>query len=448
MSRPNLQFPPSLRHRDYRIFWLGLFVSVIGSQMQLIAVNWHIFELLRGQTFTLTLFGRTIDLGAEALGLGTLGLVRVIPIVLFALLGGMLADTRNRRTLLIYAEVAAALMAGALAVLTLLGRESVLIIYLFTAALSAVAAFENPSRQSLVPHLVPPEHFSNAVSVQTLTWTTAAIIGPALAGLLVAYVDTGFVYALNALSFLAVVISLLLMRYRGQVAASSAGLGLGSLLAGLRFVFRTPIISSTMLLDFIATFFSSARTMLPIVANDILGVGAVGYGWLATADSVGAVVAGSLLATRGEQLRRQGPVLLVCVAIYGAATALFGVSSLFLLSFFLLMLVGAGDAVSTVIRGTVRQLSTPDELRGRMTSVNMMFFMGGPQLGELEAGLVAAAFGVPFAIVSGGVATVLLTGLVAWKFPMLRRYDTPTTALLEESALAAAPVAGRAPAQR
>ncbi len=439
----NLRFPPALRFRDYRIFWLGLFLSVIGSQMQLIAVNWHIYELLRGQTLTLNILGRSIDLGAEALGLGTLGLVRVIPIVLFALVGGMLADTRNRRTLLFYAEIAAALMAGTLGVLTLLGRESVPLIYLFTAALSAVAAFENPSRQSLVPHLVPPEHFSNAVSVQTLTWTTAAILGPALAGLLVAYVDTGYVYIINALSFLAVVVSLLLMNYRGKVAASSAGLGLGALLDGLRFVFRTPIISSTMLLDFIATFFSSARTMLPIVASDILGVGAVGYGWLATADSVGAVIAGSALATRGEQLRRQGPILLICVAIYGAATALFGVSTAFLLSFFLLMLVGAGDAISTVIRGTVRQLSTPDELRGRMTSVNMMFFMGGPQLGELEAGLVAAAFGVPFAIISGGLATVALTALVAWKFPILRRYDTPTTTLLETSV---APSGGQAPA--
>lgn len=444
----NLRFPPALRFRDYRIFWLGLFLSVIGSQMQLIAVNWHIYELLRGQTLTLNILGRSIDLGAEALGLGTLGLVRVIPIVLFALVGGMLADTRNRRTLLFYAEIAAALMAGTLGVLTLLGRESVPLIYLFTAALSAVAAFENPSRQSLVPHLVPPEHFSNAVSVQTLTWTTAAILGPALAGLLVAYVDTGYVYIINALSFLAVVVSLLLMNYRGKVAASSAGLGVGALLDGLRFVFRTPIISSTMLLDFIATFFSSARTMLPIVASDILGVGAVGYGWLATADSVGAVVAGSVLATRGEQLRRQGPILLICVAIYGAATALFGVSTAFLLSFFLLMLVGAGDAISTVIRGTVRQLSTPDELRGRMTSVNMMFFMGGPQLGELEAGLVAAAFGVPFAIISGGLATVALTALVAWKFPILRRYDTPTTTLLEMPVAPIAPSSGQAPAQR
>jgi predicted MFS family arabinose efflux permease len=178
----------------------------------------------------------------------------------------------------------------------------------------------------------------------------------------------------------------------------------------------------------VATFFSSARTMLPIIASDILGVGAVGYGWLATADSVGAVIAGSTLATRGETLRRQGPLLLICVALYGVATALFGLSTSFVLSFFLLMLVGASDAVSTVIRGTVRQLSTPDELRGRMTSVNMMFFMGGPQLGELEAGLVAAAFGVPFAIVTGGLATVFFVGLVAWKFPLLRRYDTPIVA--------------------
>jgi MFS family permease len=429
MARPVLRFPPALHYRDYRIFWLGLFVSVVGSQMQLIAVNWHIFELLRGQTFTIELFGRTLDLGAEALGLGTLGLVRVIPIVLFALLGGMLADTRNRRTLLIYAELAATIMAGALAFLTLTGRETVLTIYLFTSALAAVAAIENPSRQSIVPHLVPPEHFANAVSLQTLMWTTAAIIGPALAGLLVGYVDVAVVYLINSLSFMAVLVSLLLMRYRGNVPASSAGLGLAALKEGLRFVFRTPIISSTMLLDFVATFFSSARTMLPIIASDILGVGAFGYGWLATADSIGAVIAGSALATRGEMLRRQGPLLLICVAIYGAATALFGLSTSFVLSFFLLMLVGASDAVSTVIRGTVRQLSTPDELRGRMTSVNMMFFMGGPQLGELEAGLVAAAFGVPFAIVTGGIATVLLVGVIAWKFPILRQYDTPVAAV-------------------
>ncbi len=425
MQRLTLSFPPALRHRDFRIFWSGLFISVIGSQMQLIAINWHIYDLLRGQTYTVELLGRSIELGAQALGLGTLGLVRVIPIIIFALFGGMLADTRNRRNLLLFTEGFDVAIAGLLAYLTITGQTTVGHIYLITAMLAAMNALEGPSRQSLIPHLVPAEHFGNAVSVQTLMFTTAAIIGPALAGLIVGYFNVGYVYAVNALSFTAVVISLLMMRYRGHVAAKSTGLGFAALTEGLRYVFRTPIISSTMLLDFIATFFSSARTMLPIVASDILGVGAVGYGWLATADSVGAALAGGGLATRGAQLRRQGPLLLGCVVVYGLATALFGLSNFFALSFVMLMVVGASDAVSTVIRGTVRQLMTPDELRGRMTSVNMMFFMGGPQLGELEAGLVAAAFGVPFAVVTGGLATVALTLLIAWKYPMLRRFDTP-----------------------
>ena len=425
MSRPKLSYPPALRYRDFRLFWSGLFVSVIGSQMQLIAINWHIFNLLRGQTYTAEILGRSIELSAQALGLGTLGLVRVIPIILFALFGGMLADTRNRRTLLLFTEGFDVVIAAILAYLTLTGQATVLHIYIITAMLAAMNALEGPSRQSLVPHLVPAEHFANAISVQTLMMTVAAVIGPALAGLVVGYFNVGYVYAINAVSSLGVVVSLLLMSYRGHVAAKSTGLGFAALAEGLRFVFRTPIISSTMLLDFIATFFSSARTMLPIIASDILGVGAVGYGWLAAADSVGAALAGGRLSVRAEQLRRQGPLLLGCVIIYGAATALLGVSTSFALSFVALMIVGASDAVSMVIRGTVRQLMTPDELRGRMTSVNMMFFMGGPQLGELEAGLVAAAFGVPFAVVTGGVATVALTILIAWKYPMLRRFDSP-----------------------
>lgn len=419
-------WPPALQYRDYRLLWAGLFISTIGSQMQLVAVNWHIFDLLRGQTFTVSLFGRSIDLGAEALGLGTLGLVRVIPIVLFALLGGLLADSRNRRTLLIRAEMVAGLLAGVLAVLTLTGHVTVPIIYLATSGLAAVAAFANPSRQSLIPHLVPPKDFQNAVTLNNLMSTTAGIVGPAIAGLMVAYLNIGVVYALNAVSFIAVVISLMIMSYRGQPAGAK-GLGWEALVEGLRFTFQTKIIWSTMVLDFLATFFSSARTMLPIIATDILGLGAVGYGWLSAAQPIGSVVAAGGMATRRD-ITRQGTVLLVSVAIYGLATAFLGVSTSVVLSFVLLAITGAGDTVSTVIRGTVRQMMTPDELRGRMTSVNMMFFMGGPQLGELEAGLVAAVWGVPFAIVTGGLATVVITGLIAWKYPVLRHYDHPETA--------------------
>lgn len=413
--------------------WIGLFVSTVGSQMQFTAVNWHIYELLRGQSYTINLFGRSIDLGAEALGLGTLGLVRVIPIIIFALAGGLLADTRDRRKLLIWTQVASTFLAGVLAFLTITGRVTIPWIYLLTAALAGVAAFEQPSRQSLIPHLVPREAFANAVSLNTLMFTGSSVLGPAIGGVVLAYAGVGAVYLVNAISFLAILLSLALLQYRGHAAVSAAGLGLGALLDGLRFTFRTPIIWSTMMLDFLATFFSSARTMLPIVAGDILGLGPVGYGWLSAAQPIGSIVAGSVTALNSD-MKKQGLVLLVSVLVYGVATTLFGLTVSVILAFFFLALTGAADTVSTVIRGTLRQLMTPDELRGRMTSVNMVFFMGGPQLGELEAGLVAAAFGVPFAIVSGGIATVFLTLLIAWKYPVLRRFDSPVTEMAAASA--------------
>lgn len=415
---------PALHFRDYRILWVGLFVSTVGSQMQFTAVNWHVYELLRGQSYTIDLFGRTIDLGAEALGLGTLGLVRVIPIIIFALAGGLLADTRDRRKLLIWTQVISTVLAGIMATLTLTGTITIPWIYLLTAGLAGVAAFEQPSRQSLVPHLVSRSAFANAVSLNTLMFTGASVVGPAVGGVVLAYAGVGTVYFVNAVSFLAILLSLSLLQYRGHAAVSTAGLGLSALLDGLRFTFRTPMIWSTMMLDFLATFFSSARTMLPIVAGDILGLGPVGYGWLSAAQPIGAIIAGSVAALNSN-MKRQGIVLLVSVLIYGVATTLFGLTASAILAFFFLALTGAADTVSTVIRGTLRQLMTPDELRGRMTSVNMVFFMGGPQLGELEAGLVAAAFGVPFAIVSGGIATVALTLLIAWKYPVLRHFDSP-----------------------
>jgi MFS family permease len=211
-----------------------------------------------------------------------------------------------------------------------------------------------------------------------------------------------------------------MIQHRGRVSAS-AGIGWDALVEGIKFTYNKRIIWGTMLLDFFATLFSSARFMLPIVAAEILHVGATGYGFLATAQPIGALIVGLIISLRSD-IQKQGIILLVSVAVYGFATALFGISTNFAFSYILFALTGAADTVSMVIRGTIRQLLTPDHLRGRMVSVNMMFFMGGPQLGELEAGLVAAAFGVPFAIFSGGVATILLTAWVAWKFPSIRRY--------------------------
>ncbi|MBN2470255.1 MAG: MFS transporter [Anaerolineae bacterium] len=413
----------AFRYRDFRLLWSGQLLSATGSQMQLIAVNWHVFALLRDQTFAVNLLGREVLLGGEALGLGTLGLVRILPVFLFALMGGMLADSRDRRKLLIWAHMGAALFAGMLAILTLSGNESLVVLYLLTAADAAMSALVAPAEQSLVPNIVAREHVANAISLNTLLWYLATTIGPALAGIIVGQLGVGVVYAINAVSFSAVIIMLLLMQYRGKAVGQGSGMSWAALKEGFQFTYHERMIWSTMLLDFLATFFSSARTMLPIVATDILGLGVEGYGFLATAQPVGAVIAGVVLALR-KDIHRQGVVLLASVAVYGLATALFGLSTSIVLSYFLFGLTGAGDTVSTVIRGTIRQLMTPDRLRGRMTGVNMLFFSGGPQLGELEAGLVAALFGAPVAIVTGGLATVLLTGWIAWEYPRLRRYTS------------------------
>jgi MFS family permease len=172
----------------------------------------------------------------------------------------------------------------------------------------------------------------------------------------------------------------------------------------------------------VATFFASANVLMPIVARDILQVGVVGYGWLSAAQSVGAVVA-ALIISQMHALRRQGPLFLGSVLVFGAGTIFFGLARSFVLAWVLLALTGAADAVSTIIRNTIRQITTPDHIRGRMTSINQIFFQGGPQLGEIEAGGVAQIFGAPFAIVTGGVGCILGLGLIVLKWPKLMSYD-------------------------
>jgi predicted MFS family arabinose efflux permease len=193
-------------------------------------------------------------------------------------------------------------------------------------------------------------------------------------------------------------------------------------LEGLRFVFRSPLIRSTMLLDFFATFFSSATALLPIFAQDILQVGARGYGWLYAAPAVGAMATSAVMVPMTERIERRGRTLLWAVGGYGVATVVFGLSRTFWLTFACLALTGATDTVSTIIRNVVRQLETPDRLRGRMTGINMVFFLGGPQLGELEAGMVANWFGAAFSVVTGGIGCLIATAWVAATTPALRSY--------------------------
>lgn len=399
----------ALRHRNFRLLWLGQQVSAAGSMMQNAALLWHVSLL--------------VPPAQRGIALGMVGLVRVLPIVGFSLVSGVLADALDRRRLMLVTQSGMAVAAGVLAWHALSGSRALWPLYALSAAGAAFGSFDSPARQSLIPTLVPREHLPNAIALNTLMFQTASVAGPAAGGLVIAALGVGWAYLLNALSFLCVIAALLLMRdLPARAPGTAPRIGLAAAREGLAFVFRTPLIRSTMLLDFAATFFASATALLPIFAQDILQVGAGGYGVLSAAPSAGALVASVALAPLLGRIERRGRVLLWAVAGYGLATVLFGLSRSFALTFFCLALTGAADTVGMVIRNVVRQLSTPDEMRGRMTSVNMMFFMGGPQLGELEAGLVAHGWGAPFAVVSGGIGCLLATAWVGARTPELRGY--------------------------
>jgi MFS family permease len=402
----------ALRHRNFRLLWIGLLISFSGSLMQSAAILWHVSLLVPDNR--------------RALALGLVGLVRVVPVVIFSLLSGVAADVYDRRKLMLLTQTVMAALAAALAVLTWRGLDAVWPIYAIAAASSAVGAFDMPARQALMPNLVPREHLANALTLNTIMFQVAAVAGPALGGIVIGQVGVGWAYACNAASFLVVIAALLMMpasagnEFRGR--AEKTELTLHAAIEGLRFVFRAPLIRSTMLLDFFATFFSSATALLPIFAQDILGVGASGYGWLYAAPAAGAILTSAVMVKAVDRIDRRGDVLIAAVMGYGLATVAFGLSRSFWLSFACLAATGATDTVSMVFRNLLRQLETPDHLRGRMIGVNMVFFMGGPQLGELEAGLVANWLGAVVSVVTGGVGCVAATIWIAATTPALRAY--------------------------
>jgi MFS family permease len=400
---------PALQHRDFTLLWIGQLLSFAGSRMQTAAILWHVSLLVNPER--------------KGIALGLVGAVQVFPIVGFGMLSGVVADALDRRKVMLATQTIMALFAATLAGLTFAGLTVAWPIYLLAALSSSAAAFDGPARQSLIPNLVPREHLASAIGLNTLMFQFAAVAGPTLAGLVIAGPGLAWVYTVNATSFLAVIGALLLMRaHPRDPNAPPSRVTWAAAREGFRFVFAQPIVRSTMLLDFIATFFASATALLPIFAQDILHVGATGYGWLYAAPAVGAALAGVIMAYAIERINRRGAVLLWAVAVYGVATVVFGVSATFWLTLLCLACVGAADTVSTVIRNVVRQMETPDELRGRMTGVNMIFFMGGPQLGEFEAGLAAQFFGAVFSVVSGGIGCLAATGWVAAKETALRRY--------------------------
>ena len=403
-----IHVPPALKHRAFALLWVGLMISIVGSQMQQWALFWHISQLSN-----------------DPIAVSIVGGVRFVAVLAFSLIGGLFADRYNRKIILFITQTTSMCVALALGFLTLAGDIQLVHIYALTGIQAAAMAFDLPARQSLVPNLVPREDLPSAFSLQSIAFNTGSIVGPALSGIVIGYLGQEFTYLINAATFLGVIVALILLgpvpQSRTQVERGlrAAWTDIG---AGIRFIRNQPLILSTMILDFIATFFSSANTLLPFFAQNVLHVGEVAYGWLASAQSIGAVSVG-IIASQFRNIRRQGALLLGSVVVFGAGAILFGISRVYGVIFFALALMGAADSISTIIRNTIRQLNTPDSLRGRMTSINQIFFMGGPQLGEIEAGAVAQFMGVPFAIVSGGIGTILGVWLIVAIWPALPRYD-------------------------
>jgi len=383
-------------------------VSVTGSQMQFVAINWHVYLLTK-----------------SAFALGLVGLFRGVPIIVCSLAGGVVADAFDRKRTMVVTQTVMLLTAALLTAETLAGLKSVWPIYVLSALSAAAQAFDTPARQALMPTLVPEEDFPNAVSLGIIVFNIAIILGPAIAGFILAETGPAIIYGFNALSFLAVIGAVIAMRTSGKPDLQRGrreALSFGALKEGLRFVWQTPIIVQTMTLDFAATFFASATLLLPIFAQERLHVGARGYGFLAAAPAIGSVLTALVMARVGS-FRRQGRLVVASVAVFGVATAGFGVSTVYWLSLLMLAITGAADTVSTVLRQTIRQLVTPNQLRGRMTSINMMFFMGGPQLGELEAGSLAALIGAPLSVVVGGLGSLICAAIAAVKSKSLMEFE-------------------------
>jgi MFS family permease len=401
-----------MKFRDFRLLWTGQLISITGSQMRMVAVDWQVYEIATKQGFN------------PALALGAIGLMRVIPMTLTALFAGVAADRFERRKVIMITSFVALFASVILALAGSLETPNLMIVYAMVVVTAIASAFEMPARQALTPALVPAPMLSQAMSAGIISWQLATVLGPSIAGILISVYGVVPLYWIDAASYLAVVYAAVMMR-PVVVDSNRPPVRMKDAFEGLKFVFKHRIMSSTMLLDFFATFFGAATTLMPIFANEILHVGAQGYGLMRAAPSVGAVAAAVLLTSR--RITRQGPVLLISVGIFGVSMAVFGASSWYPLTLFTLAMSGAADTISMIIRGTLRQLLTPDDLRGRMTAVNMIFVAGGPQLGEFVVGITASIIGAPLAVLIGGILCVGLVAGTALKVPELRKLDTPET---------------------
>jgi MFS family permease len=400
----NRQYLLPFRHRDFSVFWTGSFLSSMGTQFTTVAMAWQIYELTN-----------------SPLQIGLLGLARALPQMVLLLFGGLLADAMDRRKLMMCTQMGLFCVSTTLALLTYFGQASAHMLYAATMLLAIFTSLEQPSRQSMIPNLVPREHLAQALALQGTQRYVPIIAGPSIAGVLLAFAGPAACYAVDACSWIAMLSALQMLRTKIPEGGGWKSISLNSLREGWSFVWSHSVIFPLMLLDFSATFFGNSRGLFPIFARDILFVGPRGLGLLYASRAVGSLLAAIGMTVLGP-VKRCGRWIIIGIAVYGLSTALFAKSQVFWLSVLMLALTGAGDTISSILRSTINQLSTPDELRGRMSSINSIFTSNGPQLGQFESGLVAAWLGAEASALTGGLATLAVLAAVTIAYPVVRRY--------------------------
>ena len=395
----------AFQYPSFVLFQTARFCIVLATEMQSVAVGWQVYEITK----------RPLDLGL-------VGLAQFLPGILLFLVSGHVADRYDRRKLIVICYVGFAWCCGLLLLTSVRDVRSVAYIFAVLVLLGVVRSFTGPVSRALLPQLVPEEHFPSAVAWASTIFQGAAILGPALGGLIYAFFrGPSAVYVLAVLMAVAAIICTLQIKTQAKPRAREP-INFTTVSAGLRYIWREKLILGSISLDLFAVFLGGAVALLPIYAREILLTGPWGLGLLRTAPGIGAAAMALFLAHRPIR-RKVGLIMLWCVAGFGFFTILFGLSHSLILSLIALVFVGATDMVSVIVRGVLIQVATPDEMRGRVNAVDMVFIGASNEFGEFESGLTAQWFGTVPAVVIGGIGTLVVTAIWAWRFPELRKVE-------------------------
>ncbi|MFN6528244.1 MFS transporter [Nostoc sp. ChiSLP03a] len=392
----------AFKFRDYRLFTIGRLVLFVGSQMQTVAIGWELYERTN-----------------SAIALGGVGLAQVLPMIILTLIAGDVADRRDRKVTMLLSVMLLALCSLALGVLSYT-QGAIFLIYACLVLTGVARAFLKPASDALMWQLIPVTAFTNAATWNSSSFQLAAVIGPAFGGFGIALLGSATgVYVLAAIAALLCFILTLAIKQQ-KVTRKTEPISFKALAAGAKFVWQNQLILAAITLDMFAVLLGGAIALLPIFAKDILHVGPVELGYLQAAHSIGALTMAITLAYL-PPLRKAGPALLWSVVGFGVVTIIFGLSRSFWLSMLMLILGGALDSISVVIRHTLVQIRTPDHLRGRVAAINSVFISASNELGGFESGLTAALFGPVISVVGGGIGTIVVVIATAMIWPGIRK---------------------------